>query len=211
MDSSVTSGSSFHTYQTQAHFPFKASLTAAIFQLLLWLPVLNSMKNERMLISDWLSIISLKPHRGSGTYQPLGKQVLNMYTKALYFRAEEPEFAEVRALEAGWQSLCSFPGLSIECAPPPPALPHFLWVSRACTWAPASRMDSSGLLQPSLAMVLMTPACCDSTIPLCELPLSKDSLCTEHKELRALCPLTHFISIIIPHFGWYYSFHTKNS
>lgn len=38
---------------------------------------------------------------GPGTYPPLGKQVLNMYIKVLYFRAEEPKSVELRALETG--------------------------------------------------------------------------------------------------------------
>lgn len=59
------------------------------------------MKNERMLISDWLSSISLRPQGGPGTYPPLGKQVLNMYIKVVYFRAEEAKSVELRALETG--------------------------------------------------------------------------------------------------------------
>lgn len=57
---------------------------------------LTSVRDER--VSDQLSITSPRPHRGPGTYQLLGKQVLNTKVESFYFRTEEPESSELRTL-----------------------------------------------------------------------------------------------------------------
>lgn len=53
-------------------------------------------------------------------------------------------------------------------------------------------IQNAQLSPASPLILLMTPTCCDSTIPLCKLPLTKYSLSTKYEQLRALRPLTRY-------------------